>query len=291
MDKSLTDIQRINAVNRLTNEKFNTNEIYVEGKLDLIIAKKIFPKSRILREGKKKNIVQLCKKFPDNFGIVDTDYDFEGDEMTNISNICDTGVSNCMFAAIEKAPKFDTKALLGELLFLEVAKEKRAKFYFHLATEIKENQLVDKLIAFANRLTHLILFRGFVGSKYNLSVKYTSQFTWKRIISMNIEDIQKWVDFEPAIFEKFDSFSQIHSNKLSNSGINDHALENLIFSAIHFDGSLSSCQTRGEECHRTCKRTLEANLLGLIESLDPEICMNALSNIVEKYQNHRNSWA
>ena len=55
MDKSLTDIQRITAVNRLTNGKFNTNEIYVEGKLDLIIAKKVFPQSRILRGEKREH--------------------------------------------------------------------------------------------------------------------------------------------------------------------------------------------------------------------------------------------
>ena len=42
MDRSLTDIQRITAVNKLTNSKLNTNELYVEGKLDMVIAKKSF---------------------------------------------------------------------------------------------------------------------------------------------------------------------------------------------------------------------------------------------------------
>ena len=172
-------------------------------------------------------------------------------------------------------------------MFQEVA-GKESKFYL-ISPEIQENQLVDKLISFTNRLTHLILFRGFVRSKNDLNVKYTKRFTWKRIISMSKEDIQKWVDFESKIVEKFDSFSQKYSNILSKSGMNDHALENLIFSAIHFDGDLSSCQTRGLECHRTCRRNLVDNLLNYIESLDSEICVNALSDIIKKYDDHRNS--
>ena len=77
MDRSLTDIQRITAVNKLTNSKLNTNELYVEGKLDMVIAKKVFPDSTILIEDSKDNLIRLCREYPFNFGIVDTDYDYE----------------------------------------------------------------------------------------------------------------------------------------------------------------------------------------------------------------------
>ena len=59
MDRSLTDIQRITAVNKLTNSQLNTNELYVEGRLDMVIARKVFPDSTILIEGSKDNLIRF----------------------------------------------------------------------------------------------------------------------------------------------------------------------------------------------------------------------------------------
>lgn len=289
MDRSLTDIQRITAVNKLTNSKLNTNELYVEGKLDMAIAKKVFPDSTILIEGSKDNLIRLCREYPYNFGIVDTDYDYERKLISGLSNISDTGSANCMFAAIANQPDFKIEELIAWLLHSQVAKDKIPSFFSTLSHEIKENFLIEKLLAFAERLTKLVLFRGYIRTHDNQKVEYLKKYYhWKDIISMNFEDINAWVDFEPSHLKQFEVFSEKFSRNLKATGISDHALENLIFNAIHFDKKLSYCQIMKEECHRKCKsRTIKAKLFEFVNHLDKESCTRALADVVRQYDVHR----
>jgi hypothetical protein len=288
MDRSLTDIQRISAGNKLTNSRLNTNEIYVEGKLDKYLAEKMFPQSKILIEGSKENLIDLCNEYPHNFGIVDTDHDFERELIKNIPNISDTGNANCMFAAIAKQPDFKIEMLIGFLLHSQIANDQRLGFHSTLSYEIKENFLIEKLLAFAERLTHLVLFRGYARTHENEEVKYVKKYYWKEIISMDINDINKWVDYESSHHNQYEVFSERFSQNLTESGINDHALEDLIFNAIHFDKKLSYCQIRGVGCHGKCKSlTVKAKLLDFMKNIDWELCIHALSDIVRQYETHK----
>ena len=289
MDRSLTDIQRITAVNKLTNSQLNTNELYVEGKLDMAIVKKVFPDSTILIVGSKDNLIRLCREYPFNFGIVDTDYDYERKLIGELSNISDTGNANCMFAAIANQPDFKIEELIAWLLHSQIAKDQIPVFFSTLSHEIKENFLIEKLLAFAERLTQLVLFRGYTRTQENEKVEYVKKYYyWNDIISMNFEDINGWVDFEPSHYKQFEVFSEKFSRNLKGTGISDHALENLIFNAIHFDKKLSYCQNTGEVCHKKCKsRTVKAKLFQFVNQLDRELCIRALSDIARQYNDHK----
>ena len=72
----------------------------MEGKLDYVIVKTMFPSLTVQQIGCKDKVILRTNNQEHSIGIVDTDADFNHSQISDLDRCIDTGQYCCMFAAI-----------------------------------------------------------------------------------------------------------------------------------------------------------------------------------------------
>jgi len=226
----------------ISQEKFKASGVItllVEGRDDFYWMKSIITesnsKSRILIrvEGGKSNVISKVKNKEFNYGLVDMDYDFEGEEINGIKTIVDTRTFCCTFGLI-----FQTldSIRLQHIIFNSMKWNYAAKSrYKQLEIDSVKKYgipLIDFLSDVVKRASMLQLFQGWAYENTKLefgSNPLAHEWIFLKIMddhNLNFEEFIEDLIYEEKI--EFQRFQQKFQAELDVCGANDHLFQHCI---------------------------------------------------------------
>ena len=223
IEDALTDTIRQKAASNFTKPGF---EIYVEGKIDKLIIKKIFPHLTVQNIGFKQNVIDRVIQQEHTIGIVDTDSDFEHSQVNQVDRCIDTGELCCFFAFL--FDEIDIEKIFAAIrLIVDEKHGKSKKDNIENVTSHIKNIIQLMIIKTETRL-----FRNYISIKFDTSFGYNNyNFTidWEQVIE-NMEKIAKRQisDVRAENFDDYIKFTTLFQKQLRKCGINDHSLEDVI---------------------------------------------------------------
>lgn len=127
---------RENAVAIITPEFVPEFKVHVEGKLDYVIVKTMFPSLTVQQIGCKDEVILRTNNQEHSIGIVDTDADFNHSQISDLDRCTDTGQYCCMFAAISFPSIFRTELQLIRECGFSCGTEILSQFIFKVTSRI-----------------------------------------------------------------------------------------------------------------------------------------------------------
>ena len=228
MEDSISDSVRENAVAIITPEFVPKFKVHVEGKLDYVIVKTMFPSLTVQQIGCKDEVILRTNNQEHSIGIVDTDSDFNHSQISDLDRCTDTGQYCCMFAAISGIFSMNK-------IFFKLRNMVNKKFLENRKKGIEDiSKHNNKISLVMKKKTESRLFRSHVYLTESRSIElHDYNLTWdllkskfKKISDGEISDIGKHEK------NNFDKFISDFKKKLANCGINDHIYEAVIISLI-----------------------------------------------------------
>jgi hypothetical protein len=233
--------------------------VYVEGWSDAKILQEISepgrhkfvkPNSKGKLYNGKKGVIRMAKLDPETASaIVDMDYDFAGNQISDASNVNDTRMKCCLLAY-----------LLGDEEFLDLMKgisrniyPKETKKRKGLMKSIIEN--IDQLYQIAQIRTWARLYRGWKFRKKPREAPRKKELPNYSQLSTKKGVVQ---DLIPSKFElDFATYCDKNRTDLQNVGLNDHSLEEVLVQFI----SRRDPQMTQEYTARCIQKTYERYLV------------------------------
>ena len=221
----VTDTNRKNAVKNLAPIIAEEFCLYVEGSIDKILFKKLYPDITVQMGGKKEDVISKVTDQNNTIGIVDMDADFDSLKVKNSLRIMDTKPHCCIFAKISEIFSFENyynslKSKYGE---------KWSEFRVITPDITKYNENIHQML---QSMTNSRLYGNYVSNQNRkLEIDYEKLSpSWKlmndkpEIYNQNIYLKYK----QDAENLRALEFAKEFSQQLTNVSINDHTFEEVI---------------------------------------------------------------
>ena len=235
IEDALTDTIRQKAASNFTKPGF---EIYVEGKIDKLIIRKIFPDLTVQNIGIKQNVIDRVIQQENTIGIVDTDSDFEHSQVNQVDRCIDTGELCCFFAFLFDEINIEEIFARNRSYVDKKNRQNKKESIENVSTHIKT------IIQLMKIKTETRLFRNYMSSKSDSKIKYTDpknrlslgKIHWEHVI-LNMGQIanRQITDVKTENFDDYIKFTKSFQRQLRLCGINDHSLESVINDLIEDD--------------------------------------------------------
>lgn len=221
----VTDTNRKNAVKNLAPMIEEDFCLYVEGSIDKILFKKLYPDITVQMGGKKENVISKVTDQNNTIGIVDMDADFDSLKVKNSLRIMDTKPHCCIFAKISEI--FSVENYYNSLK--SKYGEKWSEFRVITPDITQYNENIQQML---QSMTNSRLYGNYVSNQNRkLEIDYEKLSpTWKiindkpEIYNQNIYLNYKQDAEQLRALE----FAREFSQQLTNVSINDHTFEEVI---------------------------------------------------------------
>ena len=235
--------------------------IYVEGSFDQRVFRKSSQKfGKFFRAvGPKKEVILKVKNSQtDCKGIVDMDYDFEGDEISFSDKIVDTNNACCLFGYLMKNKTNKDIIFFCKQIIHKVVNENEKKI--EILKQLDEEK--EFFLDFIFNLTIINLFKG----ENNDSTGKDIELNWILLTSDMDEGLKKLL--QRHNFQKFKEYRGekiVDQGKKNHIGINDHALENAIKCLIESCGDVNYQEKKiSGEIHKLILKNIDTQNVNLI---------------------------
>lgn len=235
--------------------------IYVEGPFDARVFRKSSQKFGNLFRfvGPKKEVILKVKNSQtDCKGIVDMDYDFDGDEISFSDKIVDTNHACCLFGYLTKNRTNKDIILFCKQIIHKVVNENEKKI--EILKQLDEEK--EFFLDFLFNLTIINLFKG----KNKDRTKKDIELNWILLTIDMDEELKKLL--QRHNFPKFKQYRKeeiIDQGKKNEIGINDHALENAIKCLIESCGDIDYQEEKiTKEIHELILKNIDVHNVNLI---------------------------
>tara|TARA_B100001287_G_C22613864_1_gene496513 strand:+ start:276 stop:1196 length:921 start_codon:yes stop_codon:yes gene_type:complete len=221
----VTDTTRKKAITNLAPMIEEDFCLYVEGSIDMILFKKLYPDITVQMGGIKEDVITKVTNQRNTIGIVDMDADFDSLKVKNSLRIMDTKPHCCIFAKISEI--FSVENYYNSLK--SKYGEKWSEFRVITPDITQNNENIRQML---QSMTNSRLYRNYISNQdRKLEMDYEKLSpSWKimndkpEIYNQNIylnykQDAEKLRALE---------FAKEFSQQLRNVSINDHSFEEVI---------------------------------------------------------------
>ena len=196
-----------------------------------------------MRKNGKIHIRRHLREDNGDFGIVDMDYDFKGEDLQDLERLFDTNERCCLFALIQSSQFEGDLIPFAEQVFLKLITNSSNNVLPRLSHTLHSQS--TEFTAFVRERTVARLFRGFAQNVLRIERTHRGIMgrkgekpTWSQIGDLDVSIL----DQEPEeIMGQYNQFKENFKDEIDAAGINDHAFRDgleLLFDEVFEEGEV-----------------------------------------------------
>ena len=271
----VTDTTRKKAITNLAPMIEEDFCLYVEGFIDMILFKKLYPDITVQSIGKKDDVITKVTNQRNTIGIVDMDADFDSFKVKNSLRIMDTKPHCCIFAKISEIFSVEN---YYDALNMKYG-ERWSKFRV-ITPDI--SRYIENILQMLQSMTNSRLYGNYVSNQdRKLDIDYEKLSpSWKilndkpEIYNQNIYLNYK----QDAENRRALEFAKEFSQQLTKVSLNDHTFEEVIGSLFSSEFSMKE-KSEGRsfprlyyrDSKRFFKKYFQSTIIKNIQNLKPFI--------------------